>query len=79
MSQSTTAPGRSAACNGVRYFPHHAGWPPRIRRIAHATNMCPPPVHKQPAKSDYHRANKVLTDGAVTAAKKRAFDMVLAA
>jgi phage/plasmid-like protein (TIGR03299 family) len=35
--------------------------------------------HKQPARSDYHRANKVLTDGTVTAIKKRAFDLVLAA
>jgi phage/plasmid-like protein (TIGR03299 family) len=35
--------------------------------------------HKQPAKSDYHRANKVLADGMVTAIKKRAFDLVLAA
>ena len=35
--------------------------------------------HKQPAKSDYHRANKVLADGTVTATKKRAFDLVLAA
>jgi phage/plasmid-like protein (TIGR03299 family) len=35
--------------------------------------------HKQPARSDYHRANKVLADGAVTATKKRAFDLVLAA
>ena len=35
--------------------------------------------HKQPAKSDYHRANKVLGDGTVTATKKRAFDLVLAA
>jgi phage/plasmid-like protein (TIGR03299 family) len=35
--------------------------------------------HKQPAKSDYHRANKVLTDGTVTTLKKRAFDLVLAA
>ena len=35
--------------------------------------------HKQPAKSDYHRANKVLGDGTVAATKKRAFDLVLAA
>jgi phage/plasmid-like protein (TIGR03299 family) len=35
--------------------------------------------HRQPAKSDYHRANKVLADGTVTATKKRAFDLVLAA
>ena len=35
--------------------------------------------HRQPAKSDYHRANKVLSDGTVTAAKKRAFDLVLTA
>ncbi|GAA3742027.1 hypothetical protein GCM10022225_26980 [Plantactinospora mayteni] len=35
--------------------------------------------HRQPAKSDHHRANKVLTDGTVTATKKRAFDLVLAA
>ena len=35
--------------------------------------------HKQPAKSDYHRANKVLADGTVTATKKRAFDLILAA
>jgi hypothetical protein len=27
--------------------------------------------HKQPAKSDYHRANKVLADGTVTATKAR--------
>lgn len=35
--------------------------------------------HKQPAKSDYHRANKVLADGTVAAIKKRAFDLILAA
>jgi phage/plasmid-like protein (TIGR03299 family) len=35
--------------------------------------------HKQPAKSAYHRANKVLADGTVTGIKKRAFDLVLAA
>jgi phage/plasmid-like protein (TIGR03299 family) len=35
--------------------------------------------HKQPAKSDHHRANKVLADNTVTATKKRAFDLVLAA
>jgi phage/plasmid-like protein (TIGR03299 family) len=35
--------------------------------------------HKQPAKSDYHRANKVLADGTAAAIKKRAFDLMLAA
>lgn len=35
--------------------------------------------HKQPAQSDHHRANKVLTDGKVAATKKQAFDLVLAA
>jgi len=35
--------------------------------------------HQQPASSDFHRANKVLTDGTVTAVKRRAFDLVLAA
>ena len=35
--------------------------------------------HKQPAKSEHHRANRVLTDAAVTTTKKRAFDLVLAA
>lgn len=35
--------------------------------------------HKQPAKSDYHRANKVLADSTATAIKKRAFNLVLAA
>jgi phage/plasmid-like protein (TIGR03299 family) len=35
--------------------------------------------HRQPAKSEYHRANKVLADGSVAATKKQAFDLVLAA
>jgi phage/plasmid-like protein (TIGR03299 family) len=29
--------------------------------------------HEQPAKSEHHRANKVLTDGTITAIKRRAF------
>jgi hypothetical protein len=29
--------------------------------------------HAQSAKSEHHRANKVLTDGAITAIKRRAF------
>ncbi len=35
--------------------------------------------HRQPARSDYHRANKVLADGSVMETKKRAFDLVRAA
>lgn len=35
--------------------------------------------HRQPARSDFHRANKVLADGTVTTLKKRAFELVLAA
>ncbi|WP_238011545.1 DUF932 domain-containing protein [Dactylosporangium sp. AC04546] len=35
--------------------------------------------HLQPARSDYHRAQKVLTDAKVTTLKQDAFDLVLAA